>query len=332
MLRVEKLPSGSYRCRVMRKGRRKSFTARTKAECRQMAVEWLSNLPEGDSVAVKDEVEDYIASREKSLSPSTVAAYRSYQKNAYGDIEDRTDLSDRDVQRWLDKYAEEHSPKTCANALGLLTVSLGRTFRVRIPERKKPNLYTPTDNDIKKILDGADDEVKKAVALAAFGTLRRGEVCALTYGDIEGNIVHVTKALTWKGKGYVTKNPKTVESVRDVALPKSALKIIGKGKKNQRVVDLTPAALTKRFKVLLKEVGVHPFRFHDLRAYSASVRHALGIPDQYIMRDGGWKTDAVLKSVYRRAMDDKRKEFSEITTKHFDEVMAKSWPNRSIKH
>ena len=45
---------------------------------------------------------------------------------------------------------------------------------------------------------------------------------------------------------------------------------------------------------------VIPFRFHDFRHYSASIMHAIGIPDQYIMARGGWKTDTVLKAVYRK--------------------------------
>jgi hypothetical protein len=33
-------------------------------------------------------------------------------------------------------------------------------------------------------------------------------------------------------------------------------------------------------------------------------RHALGMPGAYIMEDGDWQSDKVLKSVYRYAMDD----------------------------
>ena len=31
--------------------------------------------------------------------------------------------------------------------------------------------------------------------------------------------------------------------------------------------------------------------------------HAIGIQDQYIMARGGWKTDSVMKSVYRNVID-----------------------------
>lgn len=42
--------------------------------------------------------------------------------------------------------------------------------------------------------------------------------------------------------------------------------------------------VVKRFTDILKKVGLPHFRFHDLRHYCASIRHALGIPDAYIMQ------------------------------------------------
>ena len=41
---AEKLPSGSYRCRVMVNGQKKSFTAPTKREAEQAALEYKIGL------------------------------------------------------------------------------------------------------------------------------------------------------------------------------------------------------------------------------------------------------------------------------------------------
>ena len=62
---------------------------------------------------------------------------------------------------------------------------------------------------------------------------------------------------------------------------------------------------------------VIPFRFHDFRHYSASIMHAIGIPDQYIMARGGWKTDTVLKAVYRNVIYDEQKKFTDKINSHF---------------
>jgi len=40
----------------------------------------------------------------------------------------------------------------------------------------------------------------------------------------------------------------------------------------------------------------------------ASKMSAMHIPDENIMKMGGWKTDYAMKSVYRHAMEDKNRE------------------------
>lgn len=53
----------------------------------------------------------------------------------------------------------------------------------------------------------------------------------------------------------------------------------------------------------LTGIGKSTFRFHDLRHYAASIMHAIGIPDQYILQRGGWSSDSVMKTVYRNTID-----------------------------
>ena len=67
--------------------------------------------------------------------------------------------------------------------------------------------------------------------------------------------------------------------------------------------------------------GLPDMRFHDLRHYQASILHALGVPDAYIMQRGGWKTDSTLKRVYRHAMRDKQSEFDQIATDYFSTLI-----------
>lgn len=59
-------------------------------------------------------------------------------------------------------------------------------------------------------------------------------------------------------------------------------------------------------------------RFHDLRHYYASALHAIGIRDQYIMKFGGWKSDSILKSVYRGTLDDFETEAVEKANAYFE--------------
>ncbi len=86
------------------------------------------------------------------------------------------------------------------------------------------------------------------------------------------------------------------------------------------ITNLNPHSITIMFQRMLDRNNINHFRFHDLRRYSASIRHALGIPDAYIMADGGWHSDKVLKSVYRHAMNNRKKEMSNIANSHFQKL------------
>ena len=49
----------------------------------------------------------------------------------------------------------------------------------------------PTDDEVSQLIGQARPDLKKAILLAAMGTMRRGEIAALDYDDINGNTVHV---------------------------------------------------------------------------------------------------------------------------------------------
>ena len=332
-----KTPSGRWQARyvdhyeVDKNGKRKIVLGSVTADTADAAIREAQKLQntgkESDSLTVSFVIANYIKSKEAVLSPSTLRAYRSLEKHAYNSISSKTlsKLTGTALQVWVSEYSSTHSPKAVRNAHALLSSSVklfDKTIdmSVTLPQKRPPELYTPTDEDVKNLLtyiSGTD--LEKAVILAALGTLRRGEVCALTYDDISGNTVRVNKSMVeLEGGGTAVKSPKTSQSIRTVTLPPEAIAIIMRNHTpGERVVKLSPTGISNAFPDALKKAGLPSFRFHDLRAYSASIRHALGIPDQYIMKEGGWKSDNTLKAIYRRTMADKEEQFEERTSRHF---------------
>ena len=100
-------------------------------------------------------------------------------------------------------------------------------------------------------------------------------------------------------------------------MPEHVMKVLPK---KGPIVNMHPNNITDRFGDALKKLDVPHFRFHDLRHYSASVMHAIGIPDVYIMERGGWESDATLKRIYRGSMDDYQKKFTQQTNTHFESI------------
>ena len=336
-MRAKKLPSGSWRCQVMKDGQKKSFTVKDptkngKRQCELMAAQWAKTKKSASngSITIGEAVGRFIDTRRNILSASTIRTYDGIAKNLIEPIADMPvyNISNERLQRWMSEIALTHSAKSCANVRSLLTASI-RMFindfnlKLDIPQRKAFEYRTPTDAEVQRLIERArGTEMEKAIYLAAMGTLRRGEICALTKQDISGNTVKINKSLCQvKGGEYILKGTKNAQSTRTVQLPKKVIDIL-LASETDNVVSMTPSAVSNRFEHLQKECGIeNRFRFHDLRAYAASSRHCAGIPDVYIMADGGWKTDTILKRVYRRTMDDKRKEFSSVANRYYEALI-----------
>ena len=236
------------------------------------------------------------------------------------------ELTSTDVQIWISDISKNLSPKYVRNLYGLLSAAIEMfapdlTIKVTMPEKKKASLYCPCDTDIKKLLDqvsGTDLEI--AILLAAFGPMRRGEICALESTDISNNKVSVTKSMVMgPDQEYYIKQPKTYGSYRTIEYPYFVIKKL-QGRTG-RIINRTPNAITRSFQRAVVKSGLPHFRFHDLRHYAASIMHAIGIPDQYILQRGGWSSDNVMKSVYRNTIDIETVRQTKKINRHFEKIM-----------
>ena len=298
----------------------KSFTADTYEDAKLKASLWKKNNNNaGRIMRIKaaDAVEKYIDTKRSVLSPATVRGYMTMynthiKDNPIGRIP-LDQLTTMQVQIWVSTMASLLTPKSVRNIYMLFNSAVTMfdpkiSFSVTLPPRKKSEGYCPSDADIKLLIDkiredyGEKSDLEIAVMLAAFGTLRRGEICALESDDVSDTSIHVRRSMVRGEYGtWIVKDPKTLDSNRVVELPAFVMDLL-KAKKG-RIIDKNPDGITHAFSRVVQESGLPHFRFHDLRHYSASIMHAIGVPDQYIMARGGWSSDNVMKSVYRNVID-----------------------------
>lgn len=52
--------------------------------------------------------------------------------------------------------------------------------------------------------------------------------------------------------------------------------------------------------------------------YTASIVHAIGVPDQYIMQRGGWNSDRTLKAIYRGTIEKYTQKYTDMTIRYFE--------------
>lgn len=336
MLKVQDRGS-SYRIQVQRtrdgKKERKTFSCKERSgipDMRAKAAAWQA-AKDGSCAAeitFREAAYQYLELRKPVLSPSTMAGYEKIIRTSIGPISSKKicDITQRDIQLLVNKWVEsELSYKTIANNHGFVHSVIkefipGITIKTRLPQKTVPNLYIPSDEDIRKLLkvvDGTDLEIP--VLLAAFGPLRRGEICALSAEDYRNGIIHVSHSLVRDSSGkWIKKAPKTKAGDRYVCLPEQ---VAAKLPKSGPVTCLNPDQITLKFGKVLKTSELPHFRFHDLRHYCASIMHAMNIPDAYIIQRGGWETDKIMKRVYRHALAEKSTKTDEQVNAHFSGLL-----------
>ncbi|MBD5555169.1 MAG: tyrosine-type recombinase/integrase [Roseburia sp.] len=316
-MKIEKLPSGSYRIRKMYKG--KTYTVITdykptqKEAIELMAEKLKKEETKSEHLTFQKAAESYVDLKRNVLSPRTIKEY-SETVNRLPEWFLKlpvTDISQVDIDRLVNAMSKDKSPKTVRNYHGFVTAVLGRflpnlKISTTLPQKIKSEPYTPSQGDVKRILEEVKDTPYEIpITLACYG-MRRSEICALQPKDIDGDIVRVNKALVQdETKKWIIKTTKTTESTRTIIIPEELAEKI---RKQGYVYKGHPGGITKHLEKVENKLGIPRFPLHKLRHYFASQMSALGVPEADILKMGGWETDHIMKSVYRHSMMDKEEQ------------------------
>ena len=320
-MKARKLPSGNWNVQVLdyidEDGKRhtRSFTAASKTQAESLAYRFKEERTEGgQDGSVEDMVERAIRQKASALAPSTLRGYRKIlaQQIAPSPLAKArvSAVSSAHLQKWVGwMLGCGLSPKSIKNAYGLFTscyqhMGGERTFRVKLPQASAVRKHVPSIADVQAVLDyfSDDPDMTAAIRLCAFASLRRGEACALTAKDIDRKrmTIKVNKSMTMAADDgeWMLKVPKTASSVRVVPVSQFVLDALPT---NGKCVNIVPNQVTNRFcRAIekLKEQGVEPFSFHDLRHFYASLAHNKGVSDITIQAAAGWSSAATMQSIY----------------------------------
>ncbi len=242
-----------------------------------------------------DAVEEYLRwlRDDRERKPSTLRDYRSII-NAHllptFCSERLEDITTDQVERWSAQLANTGA-MTNRTRLKILTVMHGvmkRATRVwKLPRNPVSDVEKPiqrrstaidvfSPEEIMALVRNADSEQDAAIYLtAAFTGLRRGELVALRWRDIDFPRCHIRVTASY-GEGGLT-TPKSGKERSVPMAPAVAEELAKLVKRDTHSADdelvfpgtagahLDGSALYRRFKTALKRAGLRDLRFHDLR-------------------------------------------------------------------
>ena len=150
-------------------------------------------------------------------------------------------------------------------------------------------------------------------SIAFYTGLRKGEIYALKWTDIDGNILHVRRSIAQKLHGSDKETPpKNKTSIRDVQMPLPLLKALGEHRKRQEklsgfnesfricggTVCLRNTTLQQRNRQYADDAGIKRIRIHDFRHSHASLLANNGINIQEIARRLGHSNVEITWNIY----------------------------------
>lgn len=204
----------------------------------------------------------------------------------------------------------------------------------RLPSAKAREMQVLSPEEIQRLLIQAKEDGYFELLLLELSTgLRRGEICALQWDDLNFNTGELqVKRQVHRVKGeLVVSEPKTKASNRNVILPPPVLMVLSDYKTEINSVWLfpsplnndsprDPAAVRKRLTTILERADCKRVRFHDLRHTfaTASLEHGMGI--KTLSTIIGHVSTATTLNVYAHVTDKMRK----IAAAKIDRGIAKS--------
>lgn len=332
-MKIEQLPSGSFRIRKMYKGQMYTIVTDFKPTQKEALALMSRKMDEiqgplgSERMMFSRAAQEYCDSKVNIVSPSTIRDYRRMpgrfsesfsRKNIY-------DITQKDLQDEINIYAADHSYGTVRNmsSFARSVIAMYRPDfnpKITLPLHYKNEKYIPTGDDIRIILQEATGTVFEIpVMLGCFG-MRRSEICALTADDINGTTVTINKAMVQDDhNSWIIKKTKTVESTRTITITEElANRIIEQG----YAYSGHPGQITKFMRRIQKKHGIPEFSLHKLRHYFASRLSEMHVPDADILKMGGWSTDHVMKTVYRHSLDKENRMQQEVASKLSEELFS----------
>lgn len=334
--------------KLISSGQRTHPNVRAKAALEAREVERSRRMTFGDYA------ERWFERNVSRWKPRTEQTYRqlldAYILPVFGETP-LNEISVDDVGEWYDELA--NTPSARGNSYGLLKQILDVACTPPNPilafnpcqikggaRHAGGERPVAAPEQVAKLADAMPDKYRLAVLLAAWLSLRSGEVRALRKSDfdLKKRTVHIQHNVTYtKQHGFVDSTPKTAAGNRVVAIPSALIPEIREhikryaGKDKDALLFCTGTGnylhqteIEKPFIEARKQAGCPELRFHDLRHTGNTFAIQTGVATVAdLQKRGGWTTPTMALH-YAHSTLDRQQQIADA----LDKVMRGENPKR----
>lgn len=308
---AEKLPSGSYRCRVMVNGQKKSFTALTKREAEQAALEYkiglLAEENERPEITIRKAIDEYLTLKSGVLSPASVRGHRIKQRCYLQGIMDTplSKLSAAAIQQAIN--SEKCSPKTIRETWALIRPALKRygvSYDVSLPVVQSDEHAFLSADEIPVFLKEAEGSKYEIAFLLALHSLRVSEILGLRWENVDLK----KQSITVRGATLFDENNKLVNKPTNknrssrrtipIMIPRLLQLLSDAERTGEFVVIANPNSIRASANKICRNAGLPEVGTHGLRHSFCSLAYKLGISEKVTMQLGGWSDYGTMRKIY----------------------------------
>ena len=215
--------------------------------------------------------------------------------------------TDDQWQAAIRRESRDKSPKYISNVWGFFSAAIaeetGKRPNVKLPAKEKNTRPYLEPDQITTFVDAVKGETVEIAALLALSSLRRSELKALKWTDIDlnKNCIRVSGAMVYAGEeGMVHKRQNKTDASRRVVpiIPPLREALEAAERKSEYVVPYNGSWLYQRINEICEANGLPKVGVHGLRHSFASLAYHLGIPEKIAMEIGGWADDGTMRKIY----------------------------------
>lgn len=285
-------------------------------------------------MTLKQYLTDWLADYSIQLAPNTIRGYEVNIRHIckyIGNIE-LSDLTYKDVQNCYTELLKTLSGTSALYCHRVLRNALHRAERLDLinknpcdfvyaPRRNKKQFNVLTEIELHKLFNGIKGTwLYTPVMLSAVLGLRRGEVLALRWSDIDfkNNILTVSHSALMVNGEFVLCELKTEKSNRAILLSDTLSDYLytllscssSKYICTRLGSPISPNILNKYFRKVVDSLNLPHIRFHDLRHTNATLLLKKGIPAKIVSERLGHSSISVTLDTYSHVLIDMQKDSS----------------------